>query len=107
MWMTTVTQPGIACVVRAVVRFYEYLGPAHNKAVLNMIQYRLHPRDRGITHGRHGCGPGLEACVDSDFRACLDARRSVSGAAFMPANGVITWHSRMQEMTASSTSEAE
>ena len=49
----------------------------------------------------------MEAYTDSDFGACLDTRRSVSSAVFMLAKGAISWHSRMQEVTASSTSEAE
>ncbi|CAM9627818.1 unnamed protein product, partial [Ascophyllum nodosum] len=42
-----------------------------------------------------------------DFGACLDTRRSVSGAVLMLTKGAISWHSRMQEVTASGTSEAE
>ena len=49
----------------------------------------------------------MEAYRDSDFGACLDKRRSISGAVLMLAKGAISWHSRMQEVTASSTSEAE
>ena len=49
----------------------------------------------------------MKAYTDSDFGACLDTRRSVSGAVLMLANGAISWHSRMQEVTASGTSKAE
>ena len=49
----------------------------------------------------------MEAYTDSDFGACLDKRRSVSGAVLILAEGAIIWHSRMQEVTASGTSEAE
>ena len=49
----------------------------------------------------------MEAYTDSDFGACLSTRRSVSGAVLMLAKGIISWHSRMQEVTASGTSEAE
>ena len=49
----------------------------------------------------------MEAYTDSDFGACLDTRRLVSGAVLMLAKGAISWHSRMQEAKASGTSEAE
>ena len=49
----------------------------------------------------------MEAYMDSDFRAFLDPRRSVSGAVLILAKGAISWHSRIQEVTASGTSEAE
>ena len=42
-----------------------------------------------------------------NLEACLDTRRSVSGAVLMLAKGAISWHSRMQGVTASGTSEAE
>ena len=49
----------------------------------------------------------MEAYTDSDFEACLDTRRKVLGAVAMLAKGVISWHSRMQAVTASGTSEAK
>ena len=49
----------------------------------------------------------MEAYTDSNFGACLDTRRLTSGAVLMLAKGAISWHSRMQEVTASGTSEAE
>ena len=107
MWPATMTRPDIACAVRAVARFCENPGPAHKKAVMKILQYLLHTEEWGITYGGQGCGLCMEAYTDSDFEACLDTRRSVSGAVLMLAKGAISWHSRMQEMTASGTSEAE
>ena len=49
----------------------------------------------------------MKAYTDSNFGACLDTRRSVSSAVLMLAKGAISWHSRMQEVTTSSTSEEE
>ena len=49
----------------------------------------------------------METYTDSDFGICLDTRRSGSGAVLMLAKGAISWHSRVQEVTASGTSEAE
>ena len=107
MWTATMTRPDIACAVRAVVRFCESPGPAHKKAVTKIFQYLLHTKEWGITYGGQGCGLCMEAYMDSDFGACLDTRRSVSGAVLMLAKGAISWHSRMQEVTASGTSVAE
>ena len=49
----------------------------------------------------------MEAYTDSDFGACLDTRQPVSGAVLILAKEGISWHSRMQEVTASGTLEAE
>ena len=107
MWTATMTRPDIACAVRAVARFCENPGPTHKKAVMKILQYLLHTKEWGITSGRQGYGLCMEAYTDSDFEACLDTRRSVSGAALMLAKGANSWHSRMQEVTALGTSEAE
>ena len=107
MWTATMTRPDIACAVRAVARFCENPGPAHKKAVMKIFQYLLHTKKWGITYGGQGCGLCMEAYTGSDFGAFLDTRRSVSGAVLMLAKGAISWHSRMQEVTASGTSEAE
>ncbi|CAN0277950.1 unnamed protein product, partial [Ascophyllum nodosum] len=107
MWTGTMTRPDIACAVRAVARFCKNPGPAHKKAVTKILQYLLHTKEWKITYGGQGCGLCMEAYTDSDFGACLDTGRSVVGAVLMLANWAITWHSRMQEVTASGTSEAE
>ena len=107
MWTATMTRPDIACAVRAVVRFCESPGPAHKKAVMKIFQYLFHTKEWGIAYGGQSCGHCMEAYSDSDFGACLDTRRSVSGAVMMLAKGAIGWHSRMQEVTASGTSEAK
>ena len=106
MWTATMTRPDIACAVRAVARFCENPGP-HKKAVTKILQYLLHTKEWGVAYGGQGCGLCMEAYTDSDFGACLDTRQSVSGAVLMLAKGAVSWHSRMQEVTASGTSEAE
>ena len=107
MWTATMTRPDIACAVRTVARFCEKPGPAHKKTVMKILQYLLHTKEWGITYGGEGCGLCMEVYKDSDFGACLDTRRSVSGTVLMLAKGAISWHSRMQEVTASGTSGAE
>ena len=107
VWTATMTRPDIACAVRAVARFYENSGPAHKKAVMKILRYLLHMKEWGITYGGQGCGLCMEVYMDLNFGACLDTRRSVWGAVLMLAKGAISWQSKMQEVTASGTSEAE
>ena len=107
MWTATMTGPDIACAVHAGARFCENPVPAHNKGVMKILQYLLLTKEWGIMYDGQGCGLCMEAYTDSDFGACLDTRRSVSGAVLMLAKGAISWHSRMQEGTISGTSEAE
>nr|KYP72498.1 Retrovirus-related Pol polyprotein from transposon TNT 1-94 [Cajanus cajan] len=44
---------------------------------------------------------------DSDFAGCIDTRKSTSGYVFILACGVVSWSSRKQTLTATSTMEAE
>ena len=106
MWTATMTRPDIACAVRAVARSCKNSGPAHKKAVMKIFQYLIRTKEWEITYGGQGCGLCMEAYTDSDFGACLDTKRSVSGVVLMLVKGAISWHSRMQEVTASGTSEA-
>ena len=92
MWTATMARPDIACAVRAVARFCENPGPAHKKPAIKVLQYLLHTKECGITYGGQGCGLFMEAYTDLDFGACLDTRRSVSGAVLMLAKGAISWH---------------
>ena len=54
MWTATMTRPDIACAVRAVARFCENPGPAHKKAMMEILQYFLHTKEWGITYGGQG-----------------------------------------------------
>ena len=101
------TRPDIACVEGAVAGFCENPGPAHKKAVMKILQYLFHTKKWGITYGGQGCGLCMEAYTASDFGPSLDTRRSISGAVLMLVKGAISWHSRMQEVTASGTLDAE
>ena len=71
------------------------------------MKYLLHIKQWGITFGGKSCTLNMEAYTDSDFGAFLDARCTVTGGVVMLAKGVVSWHSRMQEMATSGTSEAE
>ena len=76
-------------------------GLAHKKVVLKVMRYLLHTKER------QGSGLNMEAYTDLGFGACLDTRHSISGAVVMLAKGSVRWHSRMQELMMSGSSEAE
>ena len=48
MWTATMTRPDIACAVRDMARFFENLGPAHKKVVMEILQYLLHTTEWGL-----------------------------------------------------------
>ena len=107
MWMVTLTRSNIAPAVRGLARFCENSGLAHKEAVLKVMQHLLHPKEWGITYGGQGCGFNMKAYTVSDFGACLDTKRLVSGVVVMLVKETVSWQSRIQVKTASGTSEAE
>ena len=87
MWTETMIRPYIACAVRAVARLCKNSVLAHKEVVLKATQYLLQTKEWGITYGGQGCGLNMGAYTDTDCGACLDTRRSVSGAIVMLAKG--------------------
>ena len=49
----------------------------------------------------------LTGWVDSDWGACMDTCQSVSGYAFSPGSGLISWSSKKQATMDTSSTEAE
>ena len=95
VWTATITRSDIACAVRDVARFCENYGLAHRKVALKGVQYLLHTKKWGITSGEQSCRLSIMVCTDSEFGACMNTRRSVSGAVGILAKGSVSWLPRV------------
>jgi hypothetical protein len=105
MYVMVSTRPDISHAVGVVSRFMENPGKEHWAAVKWVLRYLRGTSDYCITYnsGRElVCG-----YVDSDFAGDLDKRRSTSGYVFTLAGGAISWMSKLQNIVALSTTEAE
>ena len=51
--------------------------------------------------------PQAYSYTDSDFTGCVDSRKSTTGYYFKFGNGAISWKSKLQDCTATSTTKAE
>lgn len=107
MWTVTIKRPDIANIVRSTAKFWENPGVVHKKAVEKILPFVLRTANLGITYGGKDSGIEMLAYADSDHATCPDTRRSVSRGAVLLAGGAISWHSRTQEITASTSSELE
>ena len=71
-----------------------------------MSRYLVGIKDHGILFGPNK-NSGVVGYTDSDFAGCVDSRKSTTGYYFKFGNGAISWKSKLQECTATSTTEAE
>ena len=108
MWAATMTRLDVAYAAHQLGKFNDNPEPVHWRAAKRALQYLWRTKDVGITYGgTPGSCTKLSASVDADFATCPDTRRSVSGGAVMLGGGVISWFSRVQNVTAAASSESE
>ena len=109
------TRPNISYVAHQCARFCEHLKQSHGEAVRHLCRYLKATRDKGII-----CNPAndnsYECWVDTDFAGGFDGKivgtdpttsKSCSGWAITYAGCPVTWASKIQTLTALSTTEAE
>ena len=109
------TRPDISVSVHQCARFSENPRKSHAEAVKRIGRYLLHTRDKGLIIRPNDLWK-FDCWVDADFvgnwRKC-DAHvdpmtsKSRSGGLVRFAGAPITWASKMQTITAMSTTEAE
>jgi hypothetical protein len=81
-------------------------GCPHWNAVKHIFRYLVGTQDYDIKFGlNEPLGP--VGYTDSDYAGCLNTRKSTSGYIFKFGNGAISWRSKLQDCTATSTTEAE
>jgi hypothetical protein len=106
MYAMVATRPDIAHVVGVVSRFIHNPGRLHWNAVKHIFRYLVGTQDHGITFGPDEPS-SLVGFIDSDYAGCDDTRKSMSGYFFKLGHGAILWRLKLQDCTATSTTEAE
>jgi transposase InsO family protein len=117
MYLANTVRPDIAHAVGVLARYRTAPTTAHWEAALKVLSYLGTTKDLGLVYGNSGGGlhgyvdrvgkAGLHGYVDADFAGCLDTRKSTTGFVFMLYGAAISWCSRKQQSTASSTVESE
>jgi hypothetical protein len=87
-------------------RFNSGHGETHWKAALHVIRYLKGTRDYELELGGNK-PPQLIGYTDSDYANCQDTQCSVSGYCFSLGSGIISWMSKKQATTATSSTEVE
>ncbi|XP_045036775.1 secreted RxLR effector protein 161-like [Daphnia magna] len=106
LYFSTTTRTDIAYAVSKVARFNQNPGVQHWIAVKRIIRYLAETRDYGLIFSPIK-EEGVHGFTDADYGGDPDDRKSTSGCIFLLQGGYISWFSRKQECTATSTTEAE
>ena len=105
MYVMISTRPDISHAVSVVSRYMKNPRKEHWAAVKWVFQYLRGTSNYCITFD--GCSDEVCGYVDSDFAGDFDKRRSTLGYVFTLAGGAISWMSKLQNIVALSTTEAE
>ena len=104
------TRPDIAFAVSALSKYCSNPSQQHFAGLRHVHRYLRGTQDHGITYKGAGdidAVPKLSIYSDSDYAACTDDRRSVTGYSVHLGGAAVSWLSTRQRTTAQSTVEAE
>ena len=99
----------ISYAVSVLCRFIANPGIAHWNAVKHLMRYLQGTKDARLVYRRDAFDAKafFTAYVDADHAGNIDTGRSTGGYALLIAGGAVSWQSRLQTITALSTTEAE
>jgi hypothetical protein len=106
MWLALGTRPDIAFTVNYLGRYNNDPSVDHWRTAMRSLRYLKATRAYKLDLGRIEGGRLVGFC-DSDWAGDLDDRKSTTGYLFKYRGAPISWGSRKQTTTASSTAEAE
>ena len=106
MYAQVCTRPDIALVVGVLGRYQSNPGIDHWRAAKKVMRYLQGTKDYMLIYRRTYSLEVIDYS-DADFASCADSRKSTSGYIFKLADGVVSWRSEKQTLTATSTMEAE
>ncbi|XP_019245174.1 PREDICTED: uncharacterized protein LOC109225037 [Nicotiana attenuata] len=96
----------IAYIVQHLSQFMQEPREHHLKAAFQLLRYLRNDHTLGIFMSKDAdCT--VKACCDSDWAACPDFRRSITGYLVLLGNSPISWKSKKQETISLFSAEAE
>jgi hypothetical protein len=108
MYLATSTRPDIAYTVGCLARFNSNPGIIHWHAVKHLLRYLKGTADYSITYAPDPSSSELFSTFsDADHGGCKDTGRSTGGYQVKIGSGAVSWCSKLQNIVALSTTEAE
>jgi len=106
MYAQVCTRPDIAFAVGMLGRYYSNPSIDHWRVAKKVMRCLQETKDYMLMY-RQTNNLDVIGYSDSDFADCVDSCKSTSGYIFMMAGGAISWRSVTQNLTATSTMEAD
>lgn len=102
----THTRPDLSYSVQTLSQYMQSPREPHLKALYHTLRYVYHTSGQGIMlHSSDHIT--LQAFSDSDWAACSDSRRSITGFVVLLGNSPMSWKSKKQSTVSRSSAEAE
>ncbi|XP_060179305.1 uncharacterized mitochondrial protein AtMg00810-like [Lycium barbarum] len=102
----THTRPDLSFVVQHLSQYLQKLTHFHLQAALHLLRYLKGSPDVGVFFNSSS-DLSLTAFCDSDWAACPDTRRSVTGFCVILGGSLISWKAKKQPVVSLSSAEAE
>ncbi|KAH9127698.1 hypothetical protein AeMF1_002039 [Aphanomyces euteiches] len=108
LYLTTTTRPDIAFTVTLLSRHLNNPAEEHQHIAKRVLRYLRGSKDFGICYSKQDSTEfTIELYVDADYANDAITRRSTSGYLLYLNGCLISWKSKLQNIVALSTSEAE
>jgi len=109
LYLATSTRPDISFTVATLCRFIANPGVKHWNAVKHLLRYLQGTKDARLVYRCDLFDPRniFTAYCDADHAGNVDNGRSTGGYVLLIAGAAVSWSSRLQTITALSTTEAE
>ena len=106
-YLAICTRPDISYAVGCLARYSGDPGPMHWTAVKHVMRYLKGTMDLKLTYSPSNIDRSFQTWTDADHGGNPDNGKSTSGYMLKIGTGVVSWSSKLQNIVALSTTEAE